>query len=119
MYHTRCITDGLDDHGHLSADSTLADRRLIIVVVALLVILPMCLPRDLGALAWVSMAAVVGFIFTAIAVVTRGTQIVQRRPQDIRYDNVALFHWDFQALFAIPIVVFGFNCHANVVTIMT
>ena len=31
--------------------------------------------------------------------------------------DVRLFAWDYEALFALPIVVFGFNCHANVVTI--
>ena len=40
------------------ADSVLADRRLVITVVTLVVILPLCFPRELGALAWVSMAAV-------------------------------------------------------------
>lgn len=29
-------------------------------------------------------------------------------------DDLVLFKWDFGALFAIPIIVFGFNCHANV-----
>ena len=38
--------------------SVLADRRLVITTIGLLVVLPMCFPRDLGALAWVSMAAV-------------------------------------------------------------
>ena len=103
----------------LGADGVLADRRLLIALIGLLVILPMCFPRNLGALAWVSVLAVVGFIFTAIAVVVRGSVIVRSRPELIRYDHVAWFHWDFNALFAIPVVVFGFNCHANVVTIMT
>lgn len=103
----------------LCADSVLADRRLIISGIGLLVILPMCFPRNLGALAWVSVAAVVGFIFTAIAVVVRGLGLVHRRPHDVRYDDVYMWRFNYQALFSIPIVVFGFNCHANVVTIMT
>ena len=40
------------------ADSVLADRRLVIAVVGLVVILPLCFPRELGALSWVSAAAV-------------------------------------------------------------
>ena len=40
------------------ADSVLADRRLVIAVVGLMVILPLCFPRELGALSWVSAAAV-------------------------------------------------------------
>lgn len=59
---------------------------------------------------------VIGFIYTAIVIVIRGTEIVIERG-DLHV--VRLFRWEFDALFAIPIVVFGFNCHANVVTIFT
>ena len=57
-----------------------------------------------------------GFIFTAAAVVARSAQMVTERGDRA---DIKLFHWDYQALFAIPIVVFGFNCHANVVTIFS
>lgn len=59
---------------------------------------------------------VVGFIYTAIVIVIRGTEIVVERGE---ISEVKLFNWSFEALFAIPIVVFGFNCHANVVTIFS
>lgn len=57
---------------------------------------------------------VIGFIYTAVVVVIRGSQIAADRGD---FSDVKLFNWSFDALFAIPIVVFGFNCHANVVTI--
>ncbi|CAK0787069.1 hypothetical protein CVIRNUC_010285 [Coccomyxa viridis] len=98
------------------ADSIFADRRLVITLVTFVIILPLCFPRELGALAWVSMAAVIGFIYTAVVVVIRGSQIAAERGD---FSDVKLFNWSFDALFAIPIVVFGFNCHANVVTIFT
>ena len=59
---------------------------------------------------------VIGFIYTAVVVVIRGSQIAAERGD---FSDVKLFNWSFDALFAIPIVVFGFNCHANVVTIFT
>ena len=59
---------------------------------------------------------VIGFVYTAIVVVIRGSQITAERGD---FSDVKLFNWSFDALFAIPIVVFGFNCHANVVTIFT
>lgn len=59
---------------------------------------------------------VVGFIYTAIVVVIRGSEVAAERGD---MSDVKLFVWSFDALFAIPIVVFGFNCHANVVTIFT
>jgi amino acid permease len=40
-------------------------------------------------------------------------QIIMTRKEGV-FDGVELFRWDFGALFAIPIIVFGFNCHANV-----
>lgn len=61
-------------------------------------------------------AQVVGFIYTAVVVVIRGSEIAADRGD---FDDIKLFNWSFDALFAIPIVVFGFNCHANVVTIFT
>ena len=61
------------------------------------------------------MAAVVGFVYTAVAIVARASIITSKREE--RFEDIALFHWDVGALFAIPIIVFGFNCHANVVTI--
>ena len=61
------------------------------------------------------MAAVVGFAYTAVAIVVRASQITAQRGAP--FEDIALFRWDFGALFAIPIIVFGFNCHANVVTI--
>lgn len=95
----------------------MADRRLIIVVLGLLVVLPMCFPRDLSALEWISMAAVCGFLYTALAILVRGSQIVADRVP--HFSNVKAFQLNFGALFALPIVVFGFNCHANVVTIFS
>ena len=59
---------------------------------------------------------VLGFIYTAIVVVIRGSEVAAERGD---MSDVKLFIWSFDALFAIPIVVFGFNCHANVVTIFT
>ena len=93
----------------------LTDRRMIIVLVCLVVITPLCMPRELNALEAVSMAAVVGFVYTAVAIVVRASHIAAERAAP--FEDIALFRWDFGALFAIPIIVFGFNCHANVVTI--
>ena len=45
------------------------------------------------------------------------SQIIMTRKEGV-FDGVELFRWDFGALFAIPIIVFGFNCHANVRTFL-
>ena len=101
------------------AEGIWAERRVLITGIGLLVVLPMCFPRNLGALAWVSITAVLGFVFVVIAVMLRSTQIVKQRFPGHRWDSTARINFDLQALSAVPIVVFGFNCHANVVTIMS
>ena len=63
-----------------------------------------------------SVVQVLGFVFTAVAVVVRSAELVAQRGN---WSDVHTFRCDYQALFAIPIVVFGFNCHANVVTIFS
>jgi hypothetical protein len=42
-------------------------------------------------------------------------QAVSARPDP--WAGVTLFNTDIQALYSISIVVFGFNCHANVVSV--
>ena len=42
-------------------------------------------------------------------------QTVLARPDP--WENVSLFNVNIKALYALPIVVFGFNCHANVVSV--
>lgn len=61
-------------------------------------------------------AQVLGFVYTAVAVVVRSSELVTARGD---WSDIHTFNWSYEALFAIPIIVFGFNCHANVVTIFS
>ncbi|GLC38252.1 hypothetical protein PLESTB_000940900 [Pleodorina starrii] len=92
-----------------------SDRHLIIGLLGLGVLLPMCLPRQMGALAAMNRVAVLGFLLGAGLVVFRGMQVALERPELM--SGVRLFNIGYHTLFAIPILVFGFNCHAMVVTI--
>ncbi|KAG2435521.1 hypothetical protein HYH02_011815 [Chlamydomonas schloesseri] len=93
----------------------LANRQHIVGFLGLCVMLPMCLPKNLGALAAMNQIAVLGFLVGAAMVSFRGMQIALQRPDLMT--GVELFRADYDSLFAIPIVVFGFNCHAMVVSI--
>ena len=105
---------------HPPPHHSVVDRAHVIWAAAALVAYPLCLPRTLGALAKVSAAAVAGFAFTAAAVVARGVEAVSDRGKRHRWDGVTRgLRADYGALFAVPIVVFGFNCHANVVSVFT
>ncbi|PNH08390.1 putative sodium-coupled neutral amino acid transporter 7 [Tetrabaena socialis] len=69
----------------------------------------------LGALAAVNRVAVLGFLVGAALVSYQGMQIALSRPRLM--EGVKLFEVNYDSLFAIPIVVFGFNCHSTVVSI--
>jgi amino acid permease len=95
-------------------------RTPALLAVALGVVFPLCLPADLAALEAVSAAAVAGFAFTSFVVVLRGWQRAMARPAAERFSHVRA--WRPAAggrglLDAVPLIVFGFNSHANVVTI--
>lgn len=101
-------------HG-FGEDAFFAGRQFVIIFFAIFIIMPLCFPRNLSSLHYVSTAGVLGFLYTAAAIMIEGTKIVRARGSP--WEDVHWFNWDFKALFAIPIIVFGFNCHANVVTV--
>lgn len=98
-------------------ESVFADRQIIIASIGVAFLLPLCFIRRIGALSALSSVAVVGFLYTS-AVVLRNAFIVmaKREAEGLSpFDGVELLRLDYGALFALPIVVFGFNCHANAV----
>ncbi|KAI8476075.1 MAG: AAAP aminoacid transporter 5 [Monoraphidium minutum] len=98
--------------------STLTGRHAIILAVGIIAILPMCFAPSLSALEWVSAGAVVGFLYTSTAVLWRGSQIVLSREDP--WAGVLLWQPDLrQALYAVSILVFGFNSSANTITIFS
>uniref|UniRef100_A0A383V4T9 Amino acid transporter transmembrane domain-containing protein n=1 Tax=Tetradesmus obliquus TaxID=3088 RepID=A0A383V4T9_TETOB len=99
---------------YLGPEAWFSQRPVVVLTAGTLAML-MCFPRNLSALERVSFAAVLGFMYTAGAVLVRGTQAVSARPDP--WAGVTLFNTDIQALYSISIVVFGFNCHANVVSV--
>ena len=60
-----------------------------------------------------------GFIYTSAVVLRNCFAVMRAREAEglSAWEGVELIRLDFGALFAIPIVVFGFNCHANAVPI--
>jgi amino acid permease len=95
-------------------------RTPALLAVALGIVFPLCLPADLAALEAISAAAVAGFAFTSFVVCLRGWQRALARPVAARYAHVRVWRpaaGGLGLLDAIPLIVFGFNSHANVVTI--
>uniref|UniRef100_A0A7S0RPD5 Amino acid transporter transmembrane domain-containing protein n=1 Tax=Chlamydomonas leiostraca TaxID=1034604 RepID=A0A7S0RPD5_9CHLO len=101
----------------LGEEHPLAHRNMIITVLGVVVLLPLCMLKRLGHLSSVSTAAVCGFLFTAGVIMVSGVRAALQRGSVL--EGVELFRFDAGALYAIPIIVFGFNCHANVVSIFS
>ncbi|KAI8469768.1 MAG: transmembrane amino acid transporter protein-domain-containing protein [Monoraphidium minutum] len=78
-------------------------------------LLPLCFQKNLSAMEYVSGAAVLGFLYTSVAVSVRGIQTAAARPDP--WAGISWIHWDAPALYAVSLVIFGFNCHANVVSV--
>ncbi|KXZ52259.1 hypothetical protein GPECTOR_10g890 [Gonium pectorale] len=93
----------------------IADRHRITAFLGIGVLLPMCFPRQLTALARMNQVAVLGFLVGAGLVAYRGFTIAFSRPDPL--EGVELLVVNYDSLFAIPIIVFGFNCHSTVVSI--
>lgn len=91
-----------------------ANRRHIVLALSA-TLFPLCLPRNLTALDKLNQVAILGFLFGAGLVVYRGFQVALEREHLL--EGVSLFRFDRLTLHAIPIVVFGFNCHSTVVSV--
>ncbi|KIY99600.1 AAAP family transporter: amino acid [Monoraphidium neglectum] len=90
-------------------------HRVALLAAFGLVLLPLCFPRNLSAMEYVSAASVVAFLYCCVAVSVRGFQAVAARPDP--WAGISLIKLDAGALYALPLVIFGYNCHANVVSV--
>jgi len=95
--------------------SLLANRHVIIGTLGVFLMLPLCFMRRLGALSALSSIAVLGFLYTTACILYQGYTVAMSREDP--WEGVELLHLDLRAMFALPIIVFGFNCHANAVPI--
>jgi amino acid permease len=93
-------------------------HQVIIAVIGVTFLLPLCFIKRIGALSALSSVAVVGFLYTSVVVLRNAFLVMSERSGERKspWEGVELIKFDFGALFALPIVVFGFNCHANSVS---
>ena len=97
------------------ANSILAQRWLWTSAPAVLVCLPLCLTRSLGALSVVSSMAVVALIYTTLAIMGLSTERIAEHPEVT--DAAVMFSFTWDSFKALPMLVFAFQCHATVVQI--
>ncbi|KAI3436527.1 hypothetical protein D9Q98_005944 [Chlorella vulgaris] len=90
-------------------------RSAVIAGVSLTCVLPLCFPTRLGALKAVSSACVSGLMVVVGAVVYRSVQIVLA--PDYSWASVRAFNPSPSFLSALPLIIFAFHCHTNLVSI--
>jgi hypothetical protein len=95
--------------------SIMAQRWIWTSAPALLVCLPLCLTRSLGALAAVSSMAVVALIYTTLAIMGLSTERIMEHPEVM--GEIVMFGSILDSFKALPMLVFAFQCHATVVEI--
>lgn len=89
-----------------------ASRRFAIAVIAAVVVTPLSLLREMSRLAPASAIALFALAYTALAIVTKG---IEKSAGDAAQAVAVKF--DVGSISAVPIVVFAFQCHIQVLAI--
>ncbi|XP_024395342.1 uncharacterized protein [Physcomitrium patens] len=94
--------------------SLFADRRVVIVFFAMVVILPLSLKKNIRDLRWSSTVSVVMLSYLAIALVAISVShlISAGFPEHINY-----FEGGYHTFIALDVLVFAFHCHIQVMPI--
>lgn len=102
--------------GHSVGDQWWETRQFVILVVSVIGILPVCLKKRLGDSAMVSVLNMVAFIAIVVSLV--GVSVAHILMDAHRFEDVDLFPDGIKGLMkAIPICVFAFQCHAQVISV--
>ncbi|KAG0565939.1 hypothetical protein M758_7G024100 [Ceratodon purpureus] len=100
--------------GWFGNDSALSDRRFVITVFAVVVVLPLSLKRSLRELKWTSTISVIMLTYLTVALSTLG---VAHLVDDGISHKIKYFSGGMPAFIAIDIVVFSFQSHIQVIPI--
>ncbi|CAI5731435.1 unnamed protein product [Hyaloperonospora brassicae] len=106
--------------GHTSS-SIFLDRQALIVMLTCFLVLPLSLLRSLESLRFSSLFSIVCIVFMALVIVVKYLQFVHEGvapTMAYQLTHLALFDWRLSHLLrAIPLIVFSFTCHPNVLPI--
>ncbi|GAB4822831.1 hypothetical protein N2152v2_009877 [Parachlorella kessleri] len=80
-----------------------------------LFMLPLCFPTSLAAISGASAVTFYALIVVVGCIMERSVKIV--RAPDYDWGELKAFNWSMQWFGALPIIVFGFQCHTNVVAV--
>ena len=94
--------------------------RFVIVASVILLVMPLCLQKNLSTLGWTSIVSIIAMLILAYCVVYRGFQellLSIREPQHSRFQDGGLKLWPTSwndAIYAAPIFACSYTCHFNV-----
>ncbi|ETI36870.1 hypothetical protein, variant [Phytophthora nicotianae CJ01A1] len=104
-----------------TSESIFLDRQALILMLTGLLVLPLSLLRSLESLRFSSLFSIVCIMFMALVIVIKYFQFVHEGlAPTIAYQlkHLPLFDWRLSHLLrAVPLVVFSFTCHPNVLPI--
>lgn len=104
-----------------ASQSVLVDRQALILALACIFVLPLSLFRSLGSLRFSSLFSIVCIVFMTLVIVIKYFQFVHQglAPSiSYQFSHLTLFDWRLTHLLeAIPLVVFAYTCHPNVLPI--
>ncbi|RLN78847.1 hypothetical protein BBJ28_00014524 [Nothophytophthora sp. Chile5] len=104
-----------------ASHSIFLDRQALILMLAGVFVLPLSLLRSLESLRFSSLFSILCIAFMTLVIVIKYFQFVHQGLAPtiaFQFKHLPLFNWHLSALLhAIPLVVFSFTCHPNVLPI--
>ncbi|KAL6772315.1 hypothetical protein ACKKBG_A29755 [Auxenochlorella protothecoides x Auxenochlorella symbiontica] len=96
-------------------DHWFTHRNAVLPFFSAVLMFPLCLPRTLDAIVGVSAVALYGIVAMVGIVTYRNAGIIAVEPSP--WAEVQPFNVSLDALAAVPIIIFGMQCHAQVITV--
>eukprot|EP01013_Petalomonas_cantuscygni_P015598 TRINITY_DN3240_c0_g1_i2.p1 TRINITY_DN3240_c0_g1~~TRINITY_DN3240_c0_g1_i2.p1 ORF type:complete len:567 (+),score=102.22 TRINITY_DN3240_c0_g1_i2:109-1809(+) len=94
-------------------------RQVVLVAVAVIVVFPLCLLREVRYLEWTSGLAIAFAVYLAGLVVYKGVMVVRLAEIPAGLVVGMAWHRGVEMLFAVPVVAFAFQCDTMLVPILS
>eukprot|EP01059_Diplonema_ambulator_P013279 TRINITY_DN2380_c0_g1_i1.p1 TRINITY_DN2380_c0_g1~~TRINITY_DN2380_c0_g1_i1.p1 ORF type:complete len:453 (+),score=51.27 TRINITY_DN2380_c0_g1_i1:191-1360(+) len=101
------VSPMLKSHNILGEDSPFAQEWFVIIALSLIVF-PMMLYRDITKLGWINILGIVSMMVFAATIVVKAIL------SGNNLEGRSLFEWNTDAVMAIPVIAFSFDCQVNV-----
>ncbi|KDD73837.1 transmembrane amino acid transporter protein, partial [Helicosporidium sp. ATCC 50920] len=90
-------------------------RAAVLIFAAVFIVLPLCLPDTLDAISGIGVFALYGIGIMVGLITYRNVEIASRSPDP--WEDLVAWNWSMDFFSALPIVIFGMQCHCQVITV--